>query len=255
MPDSADIPAGQGSDSAPSGGSTLHDLVPEDEMPREKLFREGCDALTDEELIAIFLRTGLPGVNVIELSRLLKKHAGGSLTALGRLKATDIMGLVKGIRKAKAATLAAAFELGRRAVKERLHLSLMNSPEAVYRAFAGELRYAHQENFLVLSLNTRNELIFTSRTAVGTLTRVILHPRDVFREAIRHSASRIILVHNHPSGNPLPSIEDRMLTDRMVEAGKLLLIPVADHVIIGTETESEDRQPFFSFHREGLIPS
>ncbi len=253
MPDSANTSAGQCADSASPRGGTLHDLVPEDEMPREKLFRQGCAALSDEELIAIFLRTGLPGVNVIELARFLKKNAGGSLTALGRLEATDIMGLVKGIRKAKAATLAAAFELGRRAVKERLHLRLMNSPEAVYDAFATELRYASQENFLVLSLNTRNELIFTSRTAVGTLTRVILHPRDVFREAIRHSASRIILVHNHPSGNPQPSIEDRALTERIVKAGNLLLIPVADHVIIGTETESENRQPFFSFHREGLI--
>ncbi len=254
MPDSTDTPTGQSADAAASRGNTLHDLVPEDEMPREKLFKQGCAALTDEELIAIFLRTGIPGVNVIELARLLKKHAGGSLTSLGRLEAPDIMVLVKGIRKAKAATLAAAFELGRRAVKERLHLRLMNSPEAVYDAFAHELRYAPQENFLVLSLNMRNELIFTSRTAVGTLTRVVLHPRDVFREAIRHSASRIILVHNHPSGNPRPSLEDRALTERIVEAGKILLIPVADHVIIGTESEFGERQPFFSFHREGLIP-
>lgn len=235
------------------GGVRLRDAVSKENMPREKLISRGCVSLTDEELLAIFLRTGTTEYNVIGLARRLIHGGGGSLTALGRLEAKDIVRIVKGIGEAKAAALVAAFELGRRAVRERDPFKLMNSPEIVYETFADELRCETQEHFLVLSLNSKNQLVFTSRVAVGTLTRVILHPRDVFREAIRHSASRIILVHNHPSGNPAPSIEDRTLTERLVEAGKVLLIPVTDHVIIGMESGTEDRRPFYSFRKAGLI--
>ncbi len=234
-------------------GVRLRDTMPKENMPREKLVKRGCASLTDEELLAIFLRTGTTEYNVIELAKRLIHDSGGSLTALGRLDTIDIVQLAKGIGPAKATALTAAFELGRRAVRERDPFKLMNSPEIVYETFADELRRETQEHFLVLSLNSKNQLVFTSRVAIGTQTRVILHPREVFREAIRHSASRIILVHNHPSGNPAPSIEDRTLTERLIEAGRILLIPVADHVIIGMESDTEDRQPFYSFLREGLI--
>ena len=106
----------------------------------------------------------------------------------------------------------------------------------------------------MLSLNVRHEVIHRAHIAIGTLSRVILHPRDVFRDPIRHSAVCIILVHNHPSGNPTPSAQDIELTQRLVQAGQTLLIPVEDHVIIGTESRNEERLPYYSFRKEGRIP-
>lgn len=231
---------------------TLHSCVSAEERPREKLIAHGRKTLSDEELIAIFLRTGLPGCNVLELARQLKRSAG-SLTALGRLEASEIAKLERGIGPAKAATLAAVFELGKRAVQEAPENRKISGPRDVYNLMAGELRYEVQEHFYVLSLNVRNEVIHRSSIACGTLTRVTLHPRDVFRDPIRHSAARIVLVHNHPSGNPSPSREDISLTERLVSAGQLLLIPVEDHVIIGTE--GEERDPFYSFRQAGHLPT
>lgn len=231
----------------------LHRAVTADEMPREKLMGRGRKVLTDEELLAIFLRTGIHGCNVLELAEKLKRRAG-SLTALGKLEASEIMDLVKGIGPAKAATLAAVFELGKRAVQEAPELKRLATPDDVYKLMAEELRYEAQEHFCVLSLNVRHEVIHRAHIAIGTLSRVILHPRDVFRDPIRHSAVCIILVHNHPSGNPMPSAQDIELTQRLVQAGQTLLIPVEDHVIIGTESRNEERLPYYSFRKEGRIP-
>lgn len=233
-------------------GEPLRRAVSPDEMPREKLVRRGRKALTDEELIAIFLRTGLPGCHVLELARQIKRRAG-SLTALGKLEASEIMELVKGIGPAKATALAAVFELGKRAVQEAPEMKRIEKPEDVYNLMADDLRYEVQEHFCVLSLNARNEVIHNSHIAVGTLSRVVLHPRDVFRDPIRHGAMRIILAHNHPSGNPEPSSQDVELTERLVQAGQTLLIPVADHVIIGIRSSHGDRKPYYSFREEGKI--
>ncbi len=230
--------------------ATLRGSLSADELPREKLIAHGRKILSDEELLAIFLRTGLHGCNVLELARQLKKRAG-SLTALGRLEASEIMELVKGIGPAKAATLAAVFELGRRAVQEAPEVYKISEPSDVYDLMAEQLRYEMQEHFCVLSLNLRNEVIHRSSIAMGTLSRVILHPRDVFRDPIRHSAARIVLVHNHPSGDPSPSRQDIELTEKLAKAGHTLLIPVEDHVIIGTA--SGEREPFYSFKKAGRL--
>ncbi len=225
----------------------------EDDRPREKLIRLGRSVLTDEELIAIFLRTGLHGCNVLELASRLKRQAG-SLAALGAMEAADILALSKGIGPAKAATLAAVFELGQRAVREQLASLPMADAATVYHYLAGELRYEEQENLIALLLDARHRLIKRVSIYRGTLTRLIIHPRDVFREAVRHNASAIIIVHNHPSGDPSPSKPDEQFTSEIIAAGKLLRIPVLDHVIIGSPATNRPKA-WYSFREAGKLGS
>ena len=227
--------------------------IAEDERPREKLLQKGRAALSDEELIAIFLRTGMKGCNVLELAARLKRTAG-SLTALGRMEARGIMQCCKGIGAAKAATLAAVFELGHRAVKEEISREDMSRAEAVYEYLAGDMRYEQQEIFVVLLLDTHRRLIRRCNISKGSSTRTMVHPRDVFRDAILCNASSVILAHNHPSGDPTPSKLDRELTRELVNAGSALHIPVLDHIIIGT-LGSPQPKPYFSFRGHGFINS
>lgn len=235
-----------------SSSGKLQEWAAED-RPREKLILKGRSALSDEELIAIFLRTGLQGCNVLELAGKLKR-AAGSLTALGRMEAREISRCCKGIGTAKAATLAAVFELGHRAVKEEVVRLDMRAPENVYRYLAGELRYEQQEHFIVLLLDTHRHLIKRCTISKGTINRTIVHPRDIFRDAILCNASSIILAHNHPSGDSTPSKLDRELTRNLVTAGESLHIPIIDHIIIGTIT-SDGSPTYYSFREHGLMPS
>ncbi len=223
----------------------------EDDLPREKLIRLGRSILTDEELIAIFLRTGLRGCNVIELATLLKQRAG-SLSALAGMEAADILKLTKGIGPAKAATLAAVFELGQRAVREELASQCMEEPATVYRYLAGELRYEEQEKLIALLLDSRHHLIRRVTVGQGTLTRMVVHPRDVFREAIRHNASSLIIAHNHPSGDPSPSKLDVTLTHELVQAGEMLHIKLLDHVVIGSPAPNRPL-PYYSFRSNNRL--
>ena len=219
-------------------------------MPREKLVADGRGSLTDEELIALFLRTGVPGCGVLELSAQLKRRAG-SLAGLATLEAQEIMQLCRGIGPAKAATLAAVFELGRRAARETRNALVLQDPATVYEYMAQELRHLDQEHMYALLLNTRRELIRRVEIARGTLTRLIVHPRDVYREAVRASAHSLLLVHNHPSGNPSPSSQDKALTKQLLEAGQIMLIPIIDHIIIGSPAPG--CKPYYSFRENGLI--
>lgn len=233
-----------------TGSAKLLDMAA-DERPREKLLLKGRAALSDEELIAIFLRTGLKGCNVLELAARLKR-AAGSLTDLGRMEARGIMQCCKGIGSAKAATLAAVFELGHRAVKEEVAREDMSTPAAVYNYLAGDLRYEQQEIFVALMLDARRHLIRRCNISKGTLNRTMVHPRDVFREAILCNAALVILAHNHPSGDPNPSKLDRELTRALIDAGEALHIPIIDHIIIGTNL-GNGTLPYFSFREQGFI--
>lgn len=226
--------------------------MPEGSLPREKLMRHGRSCLTDEELIAIFLRTGLHGCNVLELASLLKQRAG-SLEALVSMEASDISSLCKGIGPAKAATLAAVFELGQRAVREQQSRRKMDHPQAVYDYLSAELRFEQQENLIVLLLDVRRRLMRSIHVGKGTMTRVVTHPRDIFRQAIRLNANSIVLAHNHPSGDPTPSRPDRELTTEIAKAAEILRIRLLDHVIIGAPAEGR-ALPFFSFRDSGLLP-
>lgn len=221
-------------------------------MPREKLTQRGRAALTDEELIAIFLRTGVQGCNVMELAGKLKRSAG-SLAALGRLEATDISALCKGIGPAKAATLAAVFELGRRAAREARNHTIIHGARSVYDYLVDDMRFEQQEHMVALLLSSRREVIRRSEVGFGTLTRVIVHPRDVFRDAVRLSASSLIIAHNHPSGNPTPSPQDDQITVMIARAGALLHIPLIDHIIIGAPG-GEGEKPYYSYREAGKLP-
>lgn len=233
-----------------SANSRLSEL-PAESLPREKLLREGRSTLSDEELLAIFLRTGLPGCNVLELARRLKQ-AAGSLAALGGMEAPDIAKLHKGIGAAKAATLAAVFELGQRAAREGVVRESIRTARDVYNLLVGELRFETQETMVLLLLDNKRRLIRKERIAMGTLTRVLVHPRNVFGPAMQHHAARIILAHNHPSGNTAPSNCDLELTRAIHQAAEALCIPLQDHIIIGAPT-AERPQPYYSFAEDGLL--
>ncbi|MBT9450135.1 DNA repair protein RadC [Akkermansia glycaniphila] len=214
-------------------------------LPREKLAASGRAALSDEELIALFLRTGIPGCNVMELSRDLIRKAG-SLANLGRMEADDLQSLCKGIGIAKAATLTAAFELGRRAIQEEKAQVSINTAQDVYDYLAPEMLWHVQEHIVVLLLDIRKKLIRKVDLTIGSLTASLIHPRDIFRAAIKHNAHCFILAHNHPSGDPSPSEADRLLTDSVEKAGKFMHIRMIDHVVIGTASATRD-QPYYSF--------
>jgi len=217
--------------------------LPKIERPREKLIAKGPQNLKDEELLAILLRTGREGKNVLELAKqVLRKY---SKKRLLKLKYEDLT-KIKGINSAKACTILAAQELVKRALKiGEETLPVIHSTKDVI-AQVGYLRNKIREHLVAIYLNARNEMLFRKHVFIGTLDANIAHPREIFAEALRQNAAAIILVHNHPSGDPEPSKADLEITKRIVEAGKILGIDVLDHIII-TKTH------VFSFKEKKLI--
>jgi DNA repair protein RadC len=223
--------------------------MPRDERPREKLLGRGSAALTDSELIAILLRTGLPGANAVEVARqLLERY--GSLSGLSRCTVKEIAS-IRGIGAAKAIQLVAAFGLGQRLANERLSRQRLDSPELIHDLVAAEMRTLHKESLRVILLDTRYHLLRMEEVSLGSVNESIAHPRDVFRPAVISSAYAVIVVHNHPSGDPSPSQSDHSLTRRLAEAAELLQIKLLDHIIIGAPAEG--RLPYFSFKEAGVL--
>jgi DNA repair protein RadC len=223
--------------------------MPQDERPREKLLGRGAAALTDPELIAILLRTGVPGANAVEVARqLLERY--GSLSGLSRCSVKEIAS-IRGIGAAKAIQLVAAFGLGQRLANERLSRQKLDSPELVHDLVAAEMRTLHKESLRVILLDTRYHLLRMEEVSLGSVNESIAHPRDVFRPAVISSAYAVIVVHNHPSGDPSPSQSDHSLTRRLAEAAELLQIKLLDHIIIGAPAEG--RLPYFSFKEAGVL--
>jgi DNA repair protein RadC len=223
--------------------------MPQAERPREKLLGRGAAALTDPELLAILLRTGLPGANAVDVARqLLDRH--GSLSGLSRCTVKEIAS-TRGIGAAKAIQLVAAFGLGQRLANERLARQKLDSPELVHDLVAAEMRTLHKESLRVILLDTRYHLLRMEEISLGSVNESIAHPRDVFRPAVISSAYAVIVVHNHPSGDPSPSQSDHSLTRRLAEAAELLQIKLLDHVIIGAPAEG--RLPYFSFKEAGVL--
>jgi DNA repair protein RadC len=217
-----------------SEGLRLKDQ-PVNERPRERLVARGPDALTHAELIAILLRTGLQGANVVQVAQnILQKF--GSLNALA-LATVDELKQISGVGPDKAATLVAAFALARRMEQERRDESpVLDNPPTVVKFIREENRLENVESFLVLLLNTRKRLIRVEKISQGLLDTILVHPREVFRAAIAANAAGIVLVHNHPSGDPTPSDADIKVTRDLIRAGQLLKIEVVDHIIIGRAT-------------------
>jgi DNA repair protein RadC len=226
---------------------------PAHERPRERLAELGPDALTDAELIAILLRTGLKGMNAVEVGRhLLSEY--GNLQSLAHASVVDLR-KIKGIGRDKAVTLVAAFALARKMAAElRRESPALDTPEAVARLLREQTRLSNVEVFQVLMLNTRRRLIQAVKISEGTLDSILVHPREVFRRAIALSAAAVILVHNHPSGDPSPSEADIKVTRDLIRAGQLLKIEVLDHVILGSATVDRP-QDFVSLRELGYFYS
>jgi DNA repair protein RadC len=210
--------------------------LPLDDRPREKLLLRGAQSLSDAELVAILLRTGRKGKSVIEIARELISSEGN--LAMLATKTVDSLQKISGIGKDKAATIAAAFELSRRILSQPKWFSnkKITSPQDVAEIFIPILRDDSKEKFIVVCLNSANKIIKHETISVGNLNSSVVHPREIFKVAIDNSSASIILIHNHPSGNPEPSNEDIRITKKIVETGKIMDIPVFDHLIIAGET-------------------
>lgn len=214
---------------------------PKIERPREKLIRYGPGKLTNTELLAILLRSGRKGENVIALARRLLKHY--TTEKLPHLTYAELKNCC-GLGPAKTCEIIACFELGRRLLKgkrERIYLE----PREVWNALH-DVRDNKKEHFVVLFLDSRNQEIHREVISIGTLNSSLVHPREVFEPAVKHLAAQIILAHNHPSGNLEPSEEDMVIHKRLVEAGKIIGIEVIDHIIVTT-------QSYYSFKDKGVI--
>ncbi|MGE5554481.1 MAG: RadC family protein [Betaproteobacteria bacterium] len=209
----------------------VRDLPPE-ERPQEKLWRTGAASLATRELLALVWRTGAGGRTALALADHLLAQVGG-LRKLAAIPPAELC-RIPGIGPAKAAQLLAGIELGRRLLalgpEERQPL---RSPSDVAALVMPELRFLSQEHFRVVLLDAKNQVLALELVSIGTLNSSLVHPRELFRRAIQACAAGVILVHNHPSGDPTPSAEDLALTRRLVEAGKLLGIEVLDHLIVG----------------------
>jgi len=200
--------------------------------PRERLMAHGGERISDPELLAVILGTGMRGKSAVALAEEVLRAVGG-LQALSRAAPSELVG-VAGIGEARALRLAAAFHLGRRAVEvQRAARPAIISPADVWLRMRGRVAGLPQEVFLVLGIDAKNVVIDEVEVARGTLTGVDVHPRDVFRPLIRMSAAAGVVTHNHPSGDPRPSQEDIELTRRLREIGLIVGIPIVDHIVLG----------------------
>jgi len=223
---------------------TIHDL-PKPERPRERLKKLGPEALSAQELLALVIGRGIPQKSVMNIAQeLLAKF--GNIKAISQATLEELS-QIKGIGLAKAAQIKACFELGKR---QELELELedidIKNPQSIVKVIQAKIKDKAKEHFKLILLNTRNKIIGISNVSIGTLDSSLVHPREVFKEAIAHNAYSVILAHNHPSGDPEPSEDDIMITKRLKESGKILGIEVTDHIIIS-------KNGFFSFKEKGVL--
>ncbi|RDI44150.1 RadC family protein [Falsibacillus pallidus] len=205
---------------------------PTDERPRERMANNGASSLSNQELLAIILRTGTKNESVIHLANRVLTHFDGF--RLLKDASLEEMTAIKGVGEAKAIQIMAAVEIGRRisnlTYDDRY---VIRSPEDGANYVMNDMRFLSQEHFVCLYLNTKNQVLHRQTIFVGSLNASIVHPREVFKEAFRRSAASIICAHNHPSGDPSPSREDIEVTKRLAECGKIIGIDILDHLIIG----------------------
>ena len=207
--------------------------LPIDDRPREKLINNGAAALTDSELLAILIGSGTQEKSALDIARDLTAD-NGILKNIAMVHDVKELAKTKGLGRAKAALIIAALELGRRiASAEPLVRDSITSPEDGVALLMPRLRYESKEHFLVVLLNSKNKVLDVEQISEGSLNSSVVHPREVFAPAVLHHAAAILTAHNHPSGDPTPSKEDKDLTNTLVQAGKYMGIPVLDHIIIG----------------------
>lgn len=220
--------------------------LPSEDRPREKLLSQGPDSLTNSELIAILLRVGSTKDTAVGLARKILNHDGRGLkNLLGT--GPEFLCAFHGVSDAKAAQLLAAVELGKRVARlEPENKYKISSPGDVSCYLMEDMRYLKKEHFKTVLMDTKNQIIDVVTVSIGNLNSSIVHPREVFAEAIKKSSASMILVHNHPSGDTKPSREDINITERLVEAGDIMGIKVLDHIIIGDGS-------YLSFKEENII--
>lgn len=221
--------------------------LPDEERPREKLLTFGARYLSNTELLAILLRSGTRRKSVLEVAQeILSTYKHEGLASIINVPPSELV-QIDGVGEAKAATLLAAVELGLRIAKKPAdNKYVIKTPEDAADYAMPRLRYEKQEHFAILLLDTKNQVITFPDISIGSLNASIVHPREVFRCAISHCASSIILVHNHPSGDPSPSMEDINITLRLIKSGKILDIEILDHIIIGDNK-------YTSLKQQGMI--
>lgn len=205
----------------------------------------GAEALSSLELLSLIIGRGVPGRSVLSIAQeLLETY--GSIHEISQSSIEELT-KIRGIGKAKAIQLKACFELGKR---QELDIAkknfIINNPKSVYELVKRKIFNKSKEHLLLIILDTRNKVISISNVSTGILNSNLVHPREVYKEAIHHNAASIIIAHNHPSGNPEPSEEDKDITNRLVEAGKIVGINVLDHIIIGKDS-------YFSFKEKGYL--
>lgn len=209
--------------------------LPYEEQPREKLVAHGVSFLSNSELLAILLRTGTRNKSAVDLGRLIVKKFGNNINELSQVTIEELC-TIDGIGESKATQIISAIELGKRVKQSTALRGLkITSPSDVVQFFSMELSDSNVEKFVIVLLNTKNEVINWEIISVGSLNASIVHPREVFNRAIKRSAASIIAIHNHPSGAIEPSREDLGITKRLSESGQLIGIPLIDHIIIGKE--------------------
>lgn len=222
------------------------------ERPQERLEKHGVDALSDRELLAMILRSGPPGVDVVSMSASLLQSAG-SLGQLLRWTAADFQ-KIRGIGKVKALQLISIMQFAKRILAEdEGAIAVFDSAESVARHFRTLVAGAEVECFWVLCLDRKNRLLQRVEVTKGTATSCLAHPREVFREAIKLNAAALIAVHNHPSGDPAPSRADIQVTRQLRESAKVIGIELLDHIIIGQRSRDPNGIGFYSFNEAGLI--
>ena len=225
---------------------------PEDERPRERLLHFGEENLSEAQLLAIILRTGDPAskASAVDVARGLLERFNNDLSAMSNASVHELRG-ARGIGQAKACEVKAAFELGRRRMEKEdgpLRSKQFRCSEDVANFYMPRFAGKKREQFQVVMLDRKNRIMRAEMVSEGSLDTSVVHPREVFNKAIRDSAAAIICVHNHPSGDPQPSPEDRALTRRLQDAGETIGIPVLDHIIVG-------RNCYVSFKDEGWLTS
>lgn len=216
--------------------------MPVSERPRERMQQEGPQALSSAELIGILLSSGTQKMSAVELGQLIVSHQSEGLAFLKNCTIEELCA-IKGVGMAKACKILAALELGKRvSAMDRHQRFKIRNPEDISRLVMEDMRFLQKEKFYILLLNTKHEVLHREEISVGSLNASIVHPREVFLAAIKKSCSSIILVHNHPSGDPTPSKEDVLITKRLIDAGRIIGIAVLDHVIVGDNIFSSLRE-------------
>ena len=207
--------------------------LPEGERPREKMMYQGKESLSNGELMAILLRTGTREKSALELAGDILSFSDEGLPYLSECTPEELAS-IKGVGIAKACQIMAAVELGKRAsTYPRKDRSEIGSPADIVNLFMEKMRYYKKEHFCVLLLNTKGKVIEEVEVSIGDLNSTMIHPREVFHKAVRRSAASVVLIHNHPSGDPSPSMEDIETTERLMESARILGISIVDHIIIG----------------------